>query len=224
MAHERFVLSAHGSAMSTAGFVFDIPDNITLYTYGELNTCAKYDNADPNKVCSPNPPAPFNKFDGGGGRRFPNFRLWSDESDESQTFYSGVKRCSDNSVVINIDEMPIRCGTTRWCRYQISLSEIVDIISREMRKLSGSAEIHLLICLGQVDPGVMETMKQQAAAALSRSQTLTAQFGRLSISPGGGGGSRRHRKSIRGRRDRQRKNRSKSKSKSKSNRRRKPRR
>ena len=31
MAHERFVLSAHGSAMSTAGFVFDIPDNITLY-------------------------------------------------------------------------------------------------------------------------------------------------------------------------------------------------
>ena len=202
MAHERFVLSAHGSAMSTAGFVFDIPDNITLYTYGELNTCAKYDNADPNKVCGQTPPVPFNKFDGGGGRRFPNFRLWSDEN---RTFHSGVKRCSDNSVVINIDTMPMLVNLKGLYRYKTTLNDTVRHISTEMRKTSGSAEIHLLICLGQVDPIIA-----------AEHEDLAEVFRRLAV------GGRRHRKSIRGRRDRQRKNRSKSKSKS--NRRRKPRR
>jgi len=220
---EKFVLSAHGSAMNTDGLLFDIPNFITLYTYSALNTCANYDNSDPGKVCwGTPPPVPVNMYHGGIGRQFPDFMLWSDESDEGQKFFSGVKRCKDNSVFIDIDKMPIRCSTTRWCRYKILLSEIVGTISEEMQKTPhhGTAEIHLLICLGQVAPGVMEMMEHPAPAAPG--PNLTQRFGNLSISPGGGGGSRRRRKSRRGRMGHQRKNRSNPKSKS--NRRRKPRR
>ena len=162
MDNERFVLSAHGSASKRENFVFTIPRNIILFTYSNLNVCGNYENWSPNAVCNGTYPRPvIGRFT--GGQTFPNFNLWADGDRESnksrdtkKTFHSGVKRCSDGHIVINIDAMPSIANLTEKCRYRTTLDEIVDRISliqvqeATLRGAPTKAEIHLLICLGEV--------------------------------------------------------------------------
>ena len=176
MDNERFVLSAHGSAGKRENFVFTIPRNIILCTYSGLNVCGYYENWSPTAVCIGtylSRPV-IGRFT--GGQTFPNFYLWADGDIESnrsrdgtKTFHSGVKRCSDGRIVINIDDMPCIANLTEKCRYRTTLDEIVNRISliqfqeATLRGGAAIAEIHLLICLGDVHPGVMAIMAAQSS-------------------------------------------------------------
>ena len=205
MVTEHFVLSAHGSADSRENFLFTIPHNIRLVTYDRFDTCTEYGTTDPNSICN----GTFTRrhvverFE--GGQTFPNFLLWGDGGKQSNRspyvvpeFHSGVKRCSDNAIVINIDQMHIIVNMEKRWRYKTTLEQVVTDVSRFHVSSGNLAEIHLLICLGQVHDSTLTTL-------------LTEKMGVFSV-----GGRRR--KSIK--MQQRKKNRSsKSKSKSKHNRR-----
>lgn len=152
---EKFVLSAHGSATFKENFMFTIPDNITLCTYGPLNTKIFFTNQSPNQICK-NEVQPFQRF--GPRQNFPNYVLWSDET---KNFYSGVKRCIDNSIVLNIDGMPDIINTTNGYRHKTTLYYVVNYIKVNMPPIP--IEIHLCICLGQVSDVDLLTMAMQSA-------------------------------------------------------------
>lgn len=177
MDNERFVLSAHGSAGKRENFVFTIPRNIILCTYSSLNVCGYYENWSPTAVCNGtylSRPV-IGRFT--GGQTFPNFYLWADGDRESnrslppkkKTFNSGVKRCSGGEIVRDIDAMPCIANLTQECRYRTTLHDIVEEISliqfqeATLRGGTAIAEIHLLICLGDVHPGVMAIMAAQSS-------------------------------------------------------------
>jgi hypothetical protein len=161
---ERFVLSAHGSADAKENFTFTIPDNVILCTYDKLDTCTNYGTSDPNYICIGKFTKPVvERF--GGRQLFPNFLLWSDggkETNRSQyvppEFYSGVKRCSDNAIVINIDRMQVIVNLEKQWRYKTTLEHVVNEVSTHYVRPGTVAEIHLLICLGQVHDSTMTTM------------------------------------------------------------------
>ena len=153
---EKFVLSAHGSATFKQNFMFTIPDNINIITYGPLDTTIGFSNNDPNKICSNTYGPAYQRFV--GNQVFPNFLLWPDKNG---VFHSGVKRCYDNSIVLNIDNLPDIINITNGIRHKCSLYQVVDYIKKNMQYVP--IEIHLCICLGQINEVDLLTMAMQSS-------------------------------------------------------------
>jgi hypothetical protein len=154
---EKFVLSAHGSATFKQNFMFTIPENVNIITYGPLDTGIAFTNADPNRICSNTYGPAYQRFV--GNQLFPNFLLWSDHNG---IFHSGVKRCIDNSVVLNIDALPDIINTINGYRHKIDLEKVVNYIKGNMPSYF-PIEIHLCICLGQINEMDLLTMAMQSS-------------------------------------------------------------
>lgn len=133
----NFVLSSHADAINSGSEQhFELNRLTTIVIYDELGNSLQCSNADPGRVC-------YGQLRGRQsfepGSFFPNYYLWNDEN---RAFYSGVKHCESNQVIINIDSLPDRPIVGTEYVFKATLKEIVDHIS----SFGNPFTLHLLMC------------------------------------------------------------------------------
>jgi hypothetical protein len=124
-----YVLSAHGEGSKHE---FSLPENFFVHTYvpkGKVLSCTL---AKPNEICKDPSKAPGHYLP---ETFYTNDTLWSDKK---KTFYSGVKDCSNNTIVLNIDAL----------KRKINMIEVVDYVNKyHVKNHPGTAaHLHCLYC------------------------------------------------------------------------------
>ena len=152
----RYVLSSHG--IMVLNEPIDISEkNIKVFLYSDIGKSCFANNKDPNYICLKKPhsrnvnPIELNNLvpdlmlypdDGNDG----NDILYTGKMDQTKKrFNSGVKKCSNNSIILNIDDIPIKepCESCDGY-YSIFLSDVIKMIE-EMEP--NGFELHILVCL-----------------------------------------------------------------------------
>jgi hypothetical protein len=97
--HITYVLSAHGKGVTRD--MFTLPKNFFIHTYvppGKQLACSL---AEPNKICV-DPTNARGHYK--PGTVYTNDVLYAD-TNKKKAFYSGVKDCSTNEIILNIDKL-----------------------------------------------------------------------------------------------------------------------
>jgi len=141
---ENYVLSAHGE---DNGLKLTIPQNCFIIIYRPLGEEIVCSNAMPNEICQytfknnkkliPQIFLPGNKF--------PNLQLWPLKTYPYVNSNSGIKKCSSNTILHNIDLN----GNT-------NLSELVKLIDNDMTD-ENKKYIHILACTTKGTKSVFAT-------------------------------------------------------------------
>ena len=124
-----YVLSAHGEGSKEN---VRLPKNFFVHTYvppGKVLSCTI---AEPNKICNdPSKATGHYKPDS----MYTNDTLWADKK---KAFYSGVKDCSTNTIVFNIDKL----------NRQTNMAEVIVLVNDyHMKNHPGDvAHLHCLYC------------------------------------------------------------------------------
>jgi len=129
--HITYVLSAHGASVKET---FLLPKDFLVHTYvppGKQLACAL---SEPNKICLDPRNAPGNYLP---GTPYTNDILAAD-ANKRKAFYSGVKDCSTNEIVFNID----RLGRTT------NMEEVVNVVKmyHNLNHPGAVAHLHCLYC------------------------------------------------------------------------------
>ena len=153
----RYVLSSHG--IMVLNEPIDISEkNIKVFLYSEIGKSCFANNKDPNFICLNKPefgnltPTEFNNLvpdlmlypdDGNDGNDILYYGIMNET--KKKKFKSGVKKCSNNSIILNIDDIPIK-EPCEGCDgyYSIFLSDVIKMIE-EMEP--NGFELHILVCL-----------------------------------------------------------------------------
>ena len=130
---ENYVLSSHGE---DNGLKLIIPQNCFIVIYRPLGEEIVCSNAMPNEICNYTfedniklIPQIFEP-----GNLFPNLQLWPLRTYPYVDSNSGIKKCSDNSILYNID-----------LNGNITLNELVQLVNNDMSDLD-KKYIHILAC------------------------------------------------------------------------------
>lgn len=157
----RYVLSSHGGIILNEPI--DISEkNIKVFLYSKIGETCFSTKKDPNSICLNKPysgnvtPTEFNNL-------IPDLMLYPDDGNDGNDilkygkmdetkkkwFKSGVKNCSNDSIILNIDDIPIKkpCESC-FGYYSIFLSDVIKTI--EQTEPSGF-ELHILVCLDYPD-------------------------------------------------------------------------
>ena len=132
---ENYVLSAHGE---DNGLKLTIPPNCFIIIYRPLGEEIVCSNATPNKICNHTfkHDEYFKQIIFFPGNKFPNLQLWPLKTYPYVNSNSGIKKCSDNSILhdSNIDLN----GDTK-------LNELVNLVDNDMSD-ANKKYIHILAC------------------------------------------------------------------------------
>lgn len=142
--HITYVLSAHGVGVRE---LITLPQDFFVHTYvppGKQLTCSL---AEPNKICLDPRKAPGNYLP---GTPYPNDIL---SADKKKAFYSGVKDCKTNAIVMNIDML----------RRTTNMKEVVNTVHRyhTLNHPGSVAHLHCLYCRDSAEGGRRRTYRRR---------------------------------------------------------------